>query len=311
MANCPEVGITYDAVWRAGAVATPVLFLLSEDELRHVLTDSGAVLVVTTPEFLPKVRPRRPACRACARSWSSGESSGPAARGANRRHRRCCRSRSWSRRRGRAGRHRPGRAGRAALHRRHDRPVEGRDAQPRRAVGGGLGGDGRRPTTALSSALLPLPLSHVYGLMVSVMSLHAPARDLGADALVRPGRLAAARAGAPGQRQPAGALDAADAAGAAARGLRPVRAAAARQRQRAAAAAGRRRTWTAAPARRDRRGLRLHRDRRDHLDLPDRPGAGAAASGGRRRASRCASSGRTAPRPGPARTARSACAGRR
>jgi long-chain acyl-CoA synthetase len=55
MANCPEVGITYAAVWRAGAVATPVLFLLSEDELRHVLSDSGAALVVTTPEFLPKV----------------------------------------------------------------------------------------------------------------------------------------------------------------------------------------------------------------------------------------------------------------
>src|SRR5215472_16278087 len=55
MANCPEVSVTYHAIWRAGAVATPVLFLLSEDELRHVLTDSGAVLVVTTAEFLAKV----------------------------------------------------------------------------------------------------------------------------------------------------------------------------------------------------------------------------------------------------------------
>ena len=55
MANCPEVSITYSAIWRAGAVATPVLFLLSEDELRHVLSDSRAVLAVTTPEFLPKV----------------------------------------------------------------------------------------------------------------------------------------------------------------------------------------------------------------------------------------------------------------
>jgi long-chain acyl-CoA synthetase len=55
MANCPEVGITYSALWRAGAVATPVLFLLSEDELRHVFADSGAVAVVTTPEFLPKI----------------------------------------------------------------------------------------------------------------------------------------------------------------------------------------------------------------------------------------------------------------
>jgi long-chain acyl-CoA synthetase len=32
-----------------------VLFLLSEDELRHVLTDSAAAFVVTTPEILPKV----------------------------------------------------------------------------------------------------------------------------------------------------------------------------------------------------------------------------------------------------------------
>ena len=42
MANCPEVGIAYAALWRAGAVPTPVLFLLTEDELRHVVADSGA-----------------------------------------------------------------------------------------------------------------------------------------------------------------------------------------------------------------------------------------------------------------------------
>jgi long-chain acyl-CoA synthetase len=55
MANCPEVGITYNALWRAGAVITPVIFLVSEKELHAVLTDSGAVAVVTTGEFLPKV----------------------------------------------------------------------------------------------------------------------------------------------------------------------------------------------------------------------------------------------------------------
>jgi long-chain acyl-CoA synthetase len=55
MANCPEVLITYSAAWRAGAVVTPLIFLVSEDELRHALADSGAVGVVTTPEFLPKV----------------------------------------------------------------------------------------------------------------------------------------------------------------------------------------------------------------------------------------------------------------
>src|ERR1700712_4992737 len=55
MANCLEVGIAYHAIWRAGAVVTPVLFLLSEDELHHVLIDSEASVVLVTPEFLPKV----------------------------------------------------------------------------------------------------------------------------------------------------------------------------------------------------------------------------------------------------------------
>jgi long-chain acyl-CoA synthetase len=55
MANCPEVTVTYTAAWRAGAVVTPVLFMVSEEELRAVLIDSGAVGVVTTAEFLPKV----------------------------------------------------------------------------------------------------------------------------------------------------------------------------------------------------------------------------------------------------------------
>jgi long-chain acyl-CoA synthetase len=55
MANCPEVIITYTATWRAGAVVTPLIFLVSEDELRGSLIDSGAVGVVTTAEFLPKV----------------------------------------------------------------------------------------------------------------------------------------------------------------------------------------------------------------------------------------------------------------
>src|SRR5437763_8687948 len=55
MANCPEVLITYTAAWRAGAVVTPLIFLVTEDELRHALNDSGAVGIVTTAEFLPKV----------------------------------------------------------------------------------------------------------------------------------------------------------------------------------------------------------------------------------------------------------------
>ncbi len=55
MANCPEVLVTYNALWRAGAVVTPLIFLVTEQELHHALLDSEAVAVVTTPEFLPKV----------------------------------------------------------------------------------------------------------------------------------------------------------------------------------------------------------------------------------------------------------------
>jgi long-chain acyl-CoA synthetase len=54
MANCPEVGVTYNALWRAGAVVTPATFLLPVEELRHVIGDAQARAVVTTPEFLPK-----------------------------------------------------------------------------------------------------------------------------------------------------------------------------------------------------------------------------------------------------------------
>lgn len=56
MANCPEVGISYNALWRAGAVVTPATFLLPEPELRHVVSDAQACGVITTPEFLDKVK---------------------------------------------------------------------------------------------------------------------------------------------------------------------------------------------------------------------------------------------------------------
>ena len=56
MANCPEVGITYNAIWRAGAVVTPAMFLLPADALAHIISDSEAAAVITTPEFVDKVR---------------------------------------------------------------------------------------------------------------------------------------------------------------------------------------------------------------------------------------------------------------
>ena len=56
MANRPEVSVVYQAVWRAGAVVTPATFLLPAEDLRHVIADSEACAVITTPEFVDKVR---------------------------------------------------------------------------------------------------------------------------------------------------------------------------------------------------------------------------------------------------------------
>ena len=56
MANCPEVPMAYGGLWRAGAVVTPAIFLLPPEQIRHILTDSEAVAIVTTPEFVPTIR---------------------------------------------------------------------------------------------------------------------------------------------------------------------------------------------------------------------------------------------------------------
>ncbi len=182
MANCPEVGVSYHAVWRAGAVATPVLFLLSEDELRHVLSDSGAVLAITTPEFLPKVRAAAaglPRLRAIVVAGLAAGDSGDADGG-------------------------------APLLPLTDleaaEPGDLVDTDPAELAAllytGGTTGRSKgvmishnalsasawaatatSHDPAMTTALLPLPLSHVYGLMVSVMSLHSP--DPGTTVLMR------------------------------------------------------------------------------------------------------------------------------
>ena len=205
--TAPRSASLYQAVWRAGAVVTPVLFLLSEAELRHVLTDSGAAFVgdhAGVPAQGPWLRRRARRCAAiivCRR----------ADRGVRRRAAAAATSRVWRPPRGGAGRRGPD--GLAALL--YTGGTTGRSKgvmiSQQRAVRGVLGGDTHSSYgSGAGTALLPLPLSHVYGLMVSVMALHR--RDpghVGADALVRPGGLAAAGRRAPGAGQPAGAVDAA------------------------------------------------------------------------------------------------------
>ena len=159
-ANCPEVGITYSALWRAGAVATPVLFLLTEDELRHVLSDSGAVAVVTTPEFLPKILAVAGGLPVVVVGGEGG----------------------------------PGVTTFAELEAGEQLPLVDRQPEDLAALLYTGGTTGRSKGVALTHAgldtagaaayavgsrdqptvgLLPLPLAHVYGLMVSVSGLHA------------------------------------------------------------------------------------------------------------------------------------------
>jgi long-chain acyl-CoA synthetase len=55
MQNAPEVPVVYNGIWRAGGVVTPVMFLLPETEIRHIVADAGARMVVTTAEFAGKI----------------------------------------------------------------------------------------------------------------------------------------------------------------------------------------------------------------------------------------------------------------
>lgn len=56
MSNGPDVRVCHLALWRAGAVVTPVSFLLSEVDLHAQLETVGARAVVTSPELLRRVR---------------------------------------------------------------------------------------------------------------------------------------------------------------------------------------------------------------------------------------------------------------
>ena len=53
--NTPEVFVSYHAIWRAGAVVTPVIFLQTPPELRHILENSGAKAAIVSPELLPLI----------------------------------------------------------------------------------------------------------------------------------------------------------------------------------------------------------------------------------------------------------------
>jgi len=49
MENSPDVGVVYHAIARAGAVVTPVIFLLSAEEVRRIVVDAEPALVIASP----------------------------------------------------------------------------------------------------------------------------------------------------------------------------------------------------------------------------------------------------------------------
>ena len=53
--NCPEVIQSYGAILRCGGVIVPVIFLLGEREVAHIVADSEAKVVITAADMLGKV----------------------------------------------------------------------------------------------------------------------------------------------------------------------------------------------------------------------------------------------------------------
>jgi long-chain acyl-CoA synthetase len=53
--NCPEVMESYGAILKCGGVIVPVIFLLGDKEVAHILTDSEAKVVITSTDMLWKV----------------------------------------------------------------------------------------------------------------------------------------------------------------------------------------------------------------------------------------------------------------
>ena len=168
MANAPEVGIAYQAIWRAGAVVTPASFLLPAADLRHVVSDSEATAVITSPEFADKAREATSGIETVKFVISNGDGDGLVSL--------------------------------AALEGAQPAPIVPRDDGELAALLYTGGTTGRAKGVMLSHAnldfsgaaaqqaafvqgvnrgLVALPMSHAYGLLVTIATMHSPERTLG------------------------------------------------------------------------------------------------------------------------------------
>ena len=56
MPNSPEVLQGFGAIWRIGAVAVPINYLVGDEETAYIYQDSGAKVVISSSIFLPKIQ---------------------------------------------------------------------------------------------------------------------------------------------------------------------------------------------------------------------------------------------------------------
>ena len=167
MANSPDVGIAYQAAWRAGAVVTPANFLLPAEDLRHVVSDSDAAAVITTPEFAEKVRTATDGIASVRYLISTGEDHGfisvaaleqtpPAAIVPRADHELA------------ALLYTGGTTGRA----------KGVMLSHANLDFSGAAGHSAAYVPGINRGLLTLPLSHAYGLLVTIAGMHSPERAI-------------------------------------------------------------------------------------------------------------------------------------
>lgn len=57
--NCPEVFQSFQAIWKIGAVAVPVNYLISERETAYIYQDCGAGVVIGSPNLAAKIEAAR------------------------------------------------------------------------------------------------------------------------------------------------------------------------------------------------------------------------------------------------------------
>ncbi|GAB1515181.1 class I adenylate-forming enzyme family protein [Actinophytocola sp. KF-1] len=160
MMNTPEVFISYRAIWRAGAVVTPVIFLQTVPELRHILTDSGATAAIISAELVDLFRGAAEgldiATFVVGGSFDGLAASEPA--GIEPRADDDLAALLYT----------GGTTGRA----------KGVMLSHRGLWESGRGLQLAARTTDTTRSLLPLPLSHAYGLIVTISALHSDRRPV-------------------------------------------------------------------------------------------------------------------------------------